>query len=286
MCIKRCAVGAMMICALFLSSPLLATAKPNCACNVTRQDCPGDNEVCKADDCTQVPKGCADDGNGNATTCNGKCVKVKKKTTNSLPNILGGAGFDGFDISVLEPPNSLFGYIVSATTLQADDFMVAAGDVWDLTEGIVFMYQLDGLPGETISELFIRVWDQPPTEGATPFAGDLVTNRLISSRFAGLFRVPVHDLMDVSRAVSAVSFDMSWLGPIGEGEYWIEFSANGLGGGEGPAILVGTTEDPLAANSRAFDIATGTWQDNIDPGSGLPGDLPFLLYEIDTTGSD
>jgi len=105
----------------------------------------------------------------------------------------------------------------------------------------------------------------------------MVTNRIVGSTFANIFRVTDSDRTNCSRAVKRIDVDMSWLSNLNAGAYWIELGTQGNLSFTGPFSPPTVPRHPATDNSRQFEVATSTWSENIDPGTGNGLDFPFEL---------
>lgn len=270
----------------------VATTGPNCTCNSLLNNCPKTVPrrliTCAGTPCKLV-KNCKPGGQG----CDRFCILVRKKIVNKISNtvsrsvngILGGAGFDGHDAFPVESPNVVLGHNCNVTQFQqADDFTITAEDAGvSFTAGMIAMYQAGAGPDVAISKVLIEIWNVMPTTGGSAWKGDMVTNRLLptgSTGFSGVYRTTAGNLTDNQRPIKMVSFDMSWVGPLPQGDYWIVFGAVGAATFAAPEISVGFPVE-ASDNSRVFDVAAGVWSENSDPTTSNPSDLPFNLYEIE-----
>lgn len=187
-------------------------------------------------------------------------------------------GCNGGDISEIEAPSTTGGFNTLLTAIhQADDFTVPAGQVWQVDVMHWYLFQPNSARNEPIVGAYVRVWDGPPGAGGNVIAGDLVTNRIVGSTFANIFRVTDSDRTNCSRAVKRIDVDMSWLSNLSAGAYWIELGAEGNPGFAGPLSPPTVPRDPATDNSRRLEVATSTWSENLDPGTGDPLDFPFEL---------
>ncbi len=195
-------------------------------------------------------------------------------------------GCNSGDISVVESPSTIFGYNANLTSLhQADDFSVPAGQVWQVETMQWYLYQPNASPTEPIVKAVVQVWNGPPGAGGAIIAGDLVTNRLVGSAFANIYRVVDSDRLNCSRAVKRIDIDMSWLTNLSAGDYWIEVGTQGNPSFSGPFAPPTVPRNRTTDNSRQFDVATGTWSQNIDSTTGQPVDFPFELEGKIISGS-
>ena len=162
---------------------------------------------------------------------------------------------------------------------QADDFTVLAGESWTLAQARWYVYQSSAAPDEPLQAAFVRLWSGTPGAGGVVLAGDMATDRLVASSFAGTYRVAAPNLVDCNRALKEVRVDLSWAPELAPGTYWIEFATTGHPALSKPACVLKTPGDPSMDNSRHFDVQSEHWSANVDSSFGnLPCDLPFKLF--------
>lgn len=194
------------------------------------------------------------------------------------------AGCANGDISEQEAPGTLLGAGVEVnTTRQADDFTVPAGQVWRIDDMRWYVFQPNSAPTDPIQRAFVQVWDGPPGAGGMRIAGDLTTNRLASSQFMGIYRVPGRDPRNCNFAIKRAIIDMTWMPDLSEGTYWLEVGMIGTPPFSGPLATLTVPRDVSTDNSRRFNVALGTWEQNFD--NGLPFDFPFELEGKIISGS-
>jgi len=157
----------------------------------------------------------------------------------------------------------------------AEDFVVD-GPSPVLLDAIAWPVFMPGTPQEAgLAAAFVRIWDGPPGLGL-PIAGDMVTNRLVSTDFSGIYRVR-EDANDPTNAIKDAYIDMSWAPPLGPGHYWIEFAA--LGEVPGMPVMTPTTvwhspED----NALGFNPNFNQWQPLRDQFSQRQVSVPVRFY--------
>ena len=205
-----------------------------------------------------------------------------------------GNGFGGADTSELEiisvgPPLVMltaYGarWQQSAGDRIADDFSVPASKRWSLSTLKWYGYQTDAPPNatSTISDVRVRIWNQRPDQfGAVVLFGDPFTNRLLSSSFTNCFRVRYNQLTNSQRAIFELQIDMSWLPPLGAGNYWIDVSGIGSAAFSGP--FANPTVPWLSTdNSAQFLAVNGAWLPTSTGVGGAPCDFPFKLDGTET----
>lgn len=263
----------------FINDGVTFDPAANCECNTVNDrvgatDCaPG--EFCVADVCDPVIGA----GN-NGRALNGNCY-VKLELFNNLPDDyhFGGLGAGGFDVNPIWPGENTFGNnTLAAAFHQADDFTVPTGETWELSMGSTWLYQTNSSTSEPITDLFIQIWNGVPGAGGVVIAGDMTTDRLLLSAFSGTYRTSDTDRLNTARAIKHVTFDLSFVPPLTEGSYWIEFASNGNSSFSGPWQPVRTPTRVGVDNGRFFTVSTSAWADSVDATSGHGQDRPFVLY--------
>ncbi|MCC7293675.1 MAG: hypothetical protein IT449_16580 [Phycisphaerales bacterium] len=263
----------------FINDGVTFDPAANCECNTVNDrlgasDCaPG--EFCLPTACTPIVGGC-----GGGRACNGECF-VFVELFNNLPDDyhIPGGGAGGFDVNPIWPGETTFGNnTLAASFHQADDFVVPTGETWTLNTGSTWLYQTNASTSEPITDLFIQIWNGVPGAGGVVIAGDMTTDRLLLSAFSGTYRTTDADRLNTARAIKHVTFDLSFVPPLTEGSYWIEFASNGNTSFSGPWQPVRTPTRVGVDNGRFLTVSTNTWADSVDASSGHLQDRPFVLY--------
>jgi hypothetical protein len=208
-------------------------------------------------------------------------------TTPSLPCLPAGT-----HPSQLQAGNLLLGVPaqLAANTRVADDFTVPASatDGWVVT-GLTFFAWMSSSPPQSpspITAAYVRVWSGVPgSVGATLIYGDLVTNRMVSSTFAGLYRVGTS--CSTSRPIYTVevSLDQGFTA-LPEQTYWVEWTLTGSASFSGPFVPPATVTGQrsiLFANARWFNGTTWTPIFDANPPNSDPNyppveqAMPFIV---------
>lgn len=192
-------------------------------------------------------------------------------------------GCSGGMFSAIEAPGTIFGNNTIVTAFhQADDFIVPGGQSWTPTSLTWFLYQTNSSTNDPIVEVFINLWqgsqaDMIAGNGVLVPTSDFSINRLSNSTFSGIYRTTAADPMNCARAIKDATIDMTWVGPLGPGQYWIEIGSTGNPAFSGPWANHVVPRDPATDNSIFFTVG-GAWAANIDVnGGGNPWDYPFKL---------
>src|SRR2546423_11371921 len=85
----------------------------------------------------------------------------------------------------------------------ADFFSVPAGG-WAINTMTFYAYQTGSTTMSTFTDVRVQIWNGPPNGGGTVIFGDLTTNRLASTSFTNIYRVPDTALTDNQRPVMRI----------------------------------------------------------------------------------
>ncbi|MBX2990433.1 MAG: T9SS type A sorting domain-containing protein [Bacteroidetes bacterium] len=192
-----------------------------------------------------------------------------------------GGGLGGADASSLQNTVlNTYGYNVNAgaSFRVADDFTVSGG-AWIVDSIAFFGYQTGSTTTSTMTAVRLQIWDGPPGEaGSNIIFGDITTNRMIATRFSGIYRVIATNLLASDRPIMRNIVDVGGLLLL-PGTYWLDWTMTGslASGPWQPAVtILGQFE---TGNARQF---TGTiWQamrDSVAPATGNPQGAPFTMY--------
>lgn len=192
-----------------------------------------------------------------------------------------GGGYNGNDASSLQTALSLstygFGAQADLNYRVADDFTVLSASGWSVDSITFFAYQsgsYDYPPTSTITALYYQVWNGPPdSPTSTVVYGDLVTDRLQSAAWSGIYRVLDTALTNTQRPIIAVTAGAGFYLP--PGTYWLEWMMDGSltsGPWVPPISILGQT---TTGNALQY---TNAWAPVIDSGTGTQQGLPFLIF--------
>ncbi len=206
----------------------------------------------------------------------------------------GGCG--GGMYSAIEAPSSIYGNNTIVTSFhQADDFNVPNGQVWTPVELTWYLYQTNAPTNDPIVNVYIQIWRGSQADmiagTATLLGGDMTTNRLTSSTFSNIYRTTAADITNCARAVKENKIDMSWVGALPTGQYWIEVGSTGNPGFSGPWANHKVPRDGTE-NSIFFTVG-GAWAENVNTDLVTKWDYPFKLrytsggggYTLNITGT-
>lgn len=189
-------------------------------------------------------------------------------------------GCNGGWYSAWESPSRVLGNnTLVGVYHQADDFVVPEGQEWTPTRLTWYLYQTSSPPLEPITAVFIQLWSGTRSEmlaGAATFVGgDMTTNRRIDQTFTNIYRVMQSSPTNCDRAIKEVEVDMSWVGPLASGQYWIEIGSTGNPEYLGPWANHVVPRDGQE-NSIFYTVATNTWA--VNSSNEVGWDYPFKLH--------
>ncbi len=195
-----------------------------------------------------------------------------------------GNGSAGANTSAIETGSTIFGYLQNSVTPArlSDDYTVPAGQSWSPKTLRWLGYQTNAPTTGTLTGLFIQVWcGGSPMGGGAVCAGDLVTNRLASQAFTGVYRVTSTTLTSTARALIRLQADLSAFVPLqAAGTYWLDVSASGSLA-SGPWAPITTPAKPTDNAQQFFNAA---WTQLSEP--SFPGhDMYFELAYKPTPSS-
>lgn len=164
----------------------------------------------------------------------------------------------------------------------ADDFVIPAGQTWNITSILTYGYQTGSAPtAQPITGGSINIWSGAPNAGGTIVA----TGTFATSTNTNLYRVfstttPAPGAAPgTTRLIREVAWSFSAV-TLGEGTYWIDYQYVGAGTIFNPSITIPGTRGLTGWN--ALQLASGVWGPVIDAGNpataaDLAQDLPFVI---------
>lgn len=191
-----------------------------------------------------------------------------------------GCGVDGADVSSVQTSLDLstygFGHSLAQGFRVADDFTVPPPG-WAIDQITFYAYQTGSTIVPTIDLVNFQIWNGPPNDpGSQVVYGDVVTNRLVSSQWAGIYRTLDTDMLATNRPIMADSVTVGWF--LAPGTYWLDWQTGGTlsSGPWAPPITVSGTI--TTGNGLQYSPTTSTWSDVTDFGTGAQQGLPFLIH--------
>jgi hypothetical protein len=160
----------------------------------------------------------------------------------------------------------------------ADDFIVPAGKIWTVDSMYFFSYQTNSGNTSTITGIYLRIWSgKPGVAGSAILWGDMTTNRMVTSTFAGTYRVLVMN-GGTTRPIMKVVANTPNLS-LAEGIYWVEWACSGS-----------TSSGPWAPPVVTTENITGNAIQTVDGGinyidilyNTYAQGMPFVMYGNET----
>ena len=198
------------------------------------------------------------------------------------PIITGvGTGFDGADESILQSVslgmNSLgYGHQYPLGYQVADDFVVPAGETWDIDTITFFAYQTNS---PTNPSPFLGVYFEihAGDYSGPVVAGDMAVNALTTSEWTGIYRVTEATTGEATNRPIMANVCTFGNVSLSEGMYTIVWMADGeltSGPWVPPITIVGevTTGNALQSLDGGASFA-----DLLDSGTATVQGLPFIL---------
>lgn len=177
------------------------------------------------------------------------------------------------------PANGTLGYSVNYQSTastgpfrQGDDFVVS-GNPWAVSAIVVYGFRTNGLTNENFTSGVVRIWNaRPDAAGAQVIAGDLTTDRLVSTSFTNLYRTG-RASSTTTRPIMAATLAIDTV--LNPGTYWIEYGLVGAGNIFSPLVTVpGQLTVP---DANAFFYTSQQYFAMTDSNSGVPLAVPFQV---------
>lgn len=187
-----------------------------------------------------------------------------------------GTGSGGADVSEENPGETTYGWGVqlSAGNKMADQFVIPAGETWNIEALTVFGYQTNSGTSSTITGVYMVIYDGTPDSGTLVY-GDGVTNVMSSTDWTNCYRCGNGDISSSARPIMANVCDFTPFS-LGEGEYWIAWQLDGSGSSgpwANPVTIAGVGD---TGDAMQYTDASG-WLPIPMGGTGTPVGMPFIL---------
>ncbi len=191
-----------------------------------------------------------------------------------------GQGAGGNNASIITT-GTLFGsgHSVAAYFRVADNFTVPAGELWQIDSVFFYAYQTGSTTTSTITSVNVRLWrGAPDSAGSVLVFGDTTTNRMIRTRFSGIYRVAdsTTNITNTQRPIMVQTVNLGGT-TLTSGTYWLDWQTGGTltsGPWVPPVSIVGQPAVP-GADARQRNAAQ-VWI-NLQDGAN-PVELPFVLH--------
>jgi hypothetical protein len=193
-----------------------------------------------------------------------------------------GTGVGGADESWLDVTAGMgtfgFGCQFATGIILADDFVVPADEIWDITGFTCFAYQSFAGPPSTITGVYFAIFDDSPEFGNI-VAGDHVTNAMTSTAWTNCYRVRDTDSgVNADRPIMANEAALAAPVVLGPGTYWVAWMVDGsaTSGPWGPPVTI--IGQPNTGNAMQF--YNGVWSAVIDVDTQ---GMPFMIHGTNGT---
>ncbi len=184
-----------------------------------------------------------------------------------------GTGSGGADESVLQSSmNTLgLGFQTSVGYIIADDFVLSV--TTEISSIMVYGYQTGSSTTSTMSDVYLEIYDGQPGVEGTVVWGDMVTNRMVSSTWSGIYRVSETTSGATNRPIMECVCEVNTSLPAGT--YWLAIQMNGSSSYSGPwCPPVTITGQTTTGNAVQY---TSSWNPAIDSGSITGQGVPFVI---------
>lgn len=167
------------------------------------------------------------------------------------------------------------GHQYSNGNRMADGFGVPDPGGWQIDTITFFAYQVSAPDSPSpIAGVYYQIWDGPPDDaGSSVVFGDLTTNRLLSSVWAGMYRDSDTSPCAADRAVFPNVAAVGTVLP--PGTYWLDWTTDGDSYYSGPWAPP-TTVSGETATGDALQYTT-SWIPAVDAGTGTQQGMPFVI---------
>jgi hypothetical protein len=166
-----------------------------------------------------------------------------------------------------------FGHQFASDIHIADDFEVPAGPGWLVSGFTFFAYQTNSPTSPSpITGVYFQILDGPPDDPATSVVwGDLVTNRLTSTMWSGIYRSS--DGAATNRPIMADVCQVPLT--LMPGYYWVEWMTDGSltsGPWAPPITIIGQT-----TTGNGMQYYQAAWGPALDSGTSTQQGFPFII---------
>lgn len=177
-----------------------------------------------------------------------------------------------------------FGTQISANNKMADDFIVPAGETWQITGVTFFVYQTGSGLQSTINDVRLVMYGAMPGDINTNIIyGDWNTNVLAATSWASVYRTLESAGGGTTRPIMAVTAEADVI--LGPGQYWLGATFGGTlssGPWAPPVPIINNCDTGDAMQS----VAGAAFVTVFDSGSGCMKGLPFIIEGDFVTPAD
>ena len=180
----------------------------------------------------------------------------------------------------------LYNAALTSNSRLADDFIVPAGETWNITNFAFFCYQTS-YAGTVppIDVLRIQIFSGDPAAGGTLIAGNMTSNiyDATNSGEAFMYRIsntviPTTSSTGTARKIWRVRANIS--ASLTAGTYWVVYQGHATN--DASFFMVPTTilnsRGAAGANAKQFNVVSSTWTNISDTGN--PATAPDVAQEM------
>lgn len=177
----------------------------------------------------------------------------------------------GSDRSAIVAGGATFGFGAQGVVRLSDDFVVPAGETWNITGANLFGY-LTGSTTPSATAATVQIFSTDPlnTTGGTVVGGDATTNVMSSNTFFGptaIYRTTNVDTAGTTRRIQQVSTTFGTIS-LGPGTYWLDWNFTGVAfvpplSDTNPLANTGNARQVLTAGGNYAAIADQTFTQGV-----------------------
>ena len=182
-----------------------------------------------------------------------------------------GSDYSDMQFTSLSMGSYGFGNNIYSGLSVADDFEVT--ETWELSGITFYAYQTGSGTASTITEVYFQIYDGDPAVGGTKIFGDMINNRLVSTKWTNVWRVKDSE-PEENRPIMSIYADATGC-TLDPGTYWVVWQSNGSesSGPFAPPITV--LGESTTGNGLQYDGSS--WGTLVDGNTLAPQGLPFVI---------
>jgi|GEM_PF-3140634 hypothetical protein len=169
-----------------------------------------------------------------------------------------------------------FGHQASSNNRVADDLIIPDCK-WRVDSIVFFAYQTGSTTTSTMTSVNLQIWDSiPAAVGSSVVYGDTTTNRMVASRWSGVYRLTETTIGNTTRPIMRNVCATPGL-LLDGGTYWLDWQSAGTLA-SGPWAPPRTPAN-VVITGNARQRVTGVWANALDGGTGTPAQgFPYIIY--------
>lgn len=189
----------------------------------------------------------------------------------------------GYTWSEIQIGNKSPGFTANGAYFLADDFVIPAGEKWNINKINFYLYQTNYNGTESpVKNIRYEIYSTNPSlAGASKLYGDFSTNKYSSEIDSKMYRISnVPGSSITNRKIFKITASAADL-ELPSGTYWIKWQSTATDNGSHfypPVTVVGSLELPTY---NSLQQNTGVWAATLDT-SGSKIDFPFELVGTKT----